>query len=141
MAKKKKKQGHFCWMCRRHRANEKFSGKGHRQHVCKDCNRDLQQKKRERKRANKKARELGLRPLKKAYPKTARQAASYLQISLNGFEDVCERLELEPYDFDLDWGNPIPLYDIDAMIAVYQALESDVNPSRSKEGIDDAETE
>ncbi|WP_138418314.1 hypothetical protein [Aquibacillus sediminis] len=35
----KKKRGHFCKVCGRIRANEKFSGKGHRQHICKDCKR------------------------------------------------------------------------------------------------------
>lgn len=29
--------GHFCRICKLTRANEKFSGKGHRVHVCKDC--------------------------------------------------------------------------------------------------------
>lgn len=29
--------GHYCHICRRTRANEKFSGKGHKKHVCKDC--------------------------------------------------------------------------------------------------------
>lgn len=29
--------GHYCRYCDRIRANEKFSGKGHRNHVCKDC--------------------------------------------------------------------------------------------------------
>ena len=29
--------GHYCRICGRERANEKFSGKGHRLHVCKDC--------------------------------------------------------------------------------------------------------
>jgi ribosome-binding protein aMBF1 (putative translation factor) len=29
--------GHYCRICGRARANEKFSGKGHRVHVCKDC--------------------------------------------------------------------------------------------------------
>lgn len=31
--------GHYCRMCGRARPNEKFSGKGHRIHVCKDCSR------------------------------------------------------------------------------------------------------
>lgn len=31
--------GHYCRICGRYRANEKFSGKGHRIHVCKDCSR------------------------------------------------------------------------------------------------------
>jgi len=28
---------HHCRICGRHRANEKFSGKGHQIHICKDC--------------------------------------------------------------------------------------------------------
>lgn len=59
-----------------------------------------------------------MRPLKKDYPKTAQQAASYLQITLDHFEDACEQLELKPCDFDQDWGDPVPLYDIDAIIAI-----------------------
>ena len=30
---------HFCRICRRHRANESFSGKGHARHICKKCSR------------------------------------------------------------------------------------------------------
>ena len=38
MAKKKKKQqGHYCRICGDYKANEKFSGKGHAQHICKSC--------------------------------------------------------------------------------------------------------
>ena len=29
--------GHYCRICDRERANERFSGKGHAQHICKDC--------------------------------------------------------------------------------------------------------
>lgn len=29
--------GHYCRICGRYRANEKFSGKGHKVHVCEDC--------------------------------------------------------------------------------------------------------
>jgi hypothetical protein len=29
--------GHYCWVCARHRANERFSGRSHARHVCKDC--------------------------------------------------------------------------------------------------------
>ncbi|MBM4764981.1 hypothetical protein [Bacillus sp. B15-48] len=36
----KKKRGHYCKACGRTRANEKFSGKGHRLHICKDCKRN-----------------------------------------------------------------------------------------------------
>ena len=31
--------GHYCRICHRHRANERFSGKGHRDHICKECKR------------------------------------------------------------------------------------------------------
>lgn len=36
MAKKKIK-GHYCKICKTRKANEKFSGKGHAQHICKVC--------------------------------------------------------------------------------------------------------
>lgn len=29
--------GHYCRICGRSRPNEKFSGKGHSSHICKDC--------------------------------------------------------------------------------------------------------
>ena len=35
--KTRKLRGHYCWACGRRRANEKFSGKGHAKHICKDC--------------------------------------------------------------------------------------------------------
>lgn len=31
--------GHYCRICHRQRANERFSAKGHRDHVCKECKR------------------------------------------------------------------------------------------------------
>jgi hypothetical protein len=31
--------GHYCWVCGRTRANERFSGKGHARHICKECQR------------------------------------------------------------------------------------------------------
>lgn len=34
---RKNRHGHFCWCCGRQRPNEKFSGKGHRRHLCRDC--------------------------------------------------------------------------------------------------------
>jgi hypothetical protein len=33
----RKGSGHWCWCCGRHRPNERFSGRGHRRHLCKDC--------------------------------------------------------------------------------------------------------
>ena len=32
----KKHTGHYCRICGRYRANEKFSGGGHKNHICKD---------------------------------------------------------------------------------------------------------
>ena len=37
MAKKKKQPEHSCYRCGRHRANERFGGKSHAKHLCKDC--------------------------------------------------------------------------------------------------------
>jgi len=37
MSKKKKYRGHFCWVCGSIRPNEKFSGKGHKNHICVKC--------------------------------------------------------------------------------------------------------
>ena len=34
---RKRRSGHYCWSCDRRRANEKFSGKGHTRHLCKEC--------------------------------------------------------------------------------------------------------
>lgn len=116
---KKKKKGHYCRVCGRFRANEKFSGKGHRQHVCKDCNRDLQAQKREKKRATKRAAEVGL-PKPKRYPMTRYQAASYLGITPDDFDYRRKKLELEPcgtYEGSRGIGF---LFDMDTIIAVYQ---------------------
>jgi hypothetical protein len=34
-----KPHGHYCRICQQYRANEKFSGRGHAAHICKDCHR------------------------------------------------------------------------------------------------------
>lgn len=34
---KEKQQGHYCKICGEHKANEKFTGKGHALHICKAC--------------------------------------------------------------------------------------------------------
>ena len=31
------RQGHYCWSCGRQRPNEKFSGRNHSRHLCRDC--------------------------------------------------------------------------------------------------------
>ena len=40
MSRKKRRRtqpGHICWACGRWRANERFFGRGHARHVCRDC--------------------------------------------------------------------------------------------------------
>jgi uncharacterized membrane protein YukC len=37
MGKRKRRRGHFCWSCRGVLPNERFSGRGHARHVCKQC--------------------------------------------------------------------------------------------------------
>lgn len=44
---KKKLPGHHCKICGERKANEKFSGKGHAKHVCKECDALPQEKKNE----------------------------------------------------------------------------------------------
>jgi len=44
---KKKRQGHYCYVCGEHKANEKFSGRGHARHICKECDALPQEKKNE----------------------------------------------------------------------------------------------
>ena len=34
---KKRHRGQWCWCCDRIRANERFSGKNHGRHLCRDC--------------------------------------------------------------------------------------------------------
>ena len=50
VARKKKHQGHYCHVCGRYRAHEKFSGKGHARHICKDCAREQKAAARQRRR-------------------------------------------------------------------------------------------
>jgi hypothetical protein len=50
VARNKKHQGHYCHVCGRYRANEKFSGKGHARHICKDCAREQKAAARQRRR-------------------------------------------------------------------------------------------
>ena len=33
----KKHRGHYCKICGEYKSNESFSGKGHAQHICKEC--------------------------------------------------------------------------------------------------------
>ncbi len=34
---KKKQQGHYCKVCGEYKSNESFTGKGHKNHICKKC--------------------------------------------------------------------------------------------------------
>jgi hypothetical protein len=33
----RKRSGHFCWCCGRRRPNERFSGRNHGRHLCREC--------------------------------------------------------------------------------------------------------
>ena len=33
----KKHRGHYCKICGEYKSNKSFSGKGHTQHICKEC--------------------------------------------------------------------------------------------------------
>lgn len=35
----RKREIHWCWCCQRHLANERFSGRGHARHLCRECSR------------------------------------------------------------------------------------------------------
>jgi len=48
---KKKPAGHYCRICGRRRANEKFGGRGHALHICKDCQRELKREARQKRKA------------------------------------------------------------------------------------------
>ena len=43
--KKRSKRGWYCKICGQFKANEKFSGKGRGQHICKDCQRQIHEEK------------------------------------------------------------------------------------------------
>lgn len=45
MIKKSRKKGWYCKICGQFKANEKFSAKGRAEHICKDCNRKMQEEK------------------------------------------------------------------------------------------------
>ena len=53
MAKNKKIRGHYCFVCNTVMANEKFSGKGHANHICKKCSKLPVEARNEKKTINK----------------------------------------------------------------------------------------
>jgi hypothetical protein len=48
---KKKPAGHYCRICGRRRAHEKFGGRGHALHICKDCQRELKREAHQKRKA------------------------------------------------------------------------------------------
>ncbi|MBZ0309938.1 MAG: hypothetical protein K8I82_28000, partial [Anaerolineae bacterium] len=116
----KKQQGHYCRMCGRYRANEKFSGKGHREHVCKDCHREQDAKKKLLKKVRQRAAEAGLRQPKRV-DFTRTQAASYLQISPSAFDYWRKKLNIDPCGtYEGSQGTGF-LYDIESLILISQS--------------------
>lgn len=53
-----KKRGHYCKVCGEYKANEKFSGKGHANHICKACAKLSAEKKAEMVKAQKELKSL-----------------------------------------------------------------------------------
>ena len=123
MGKKKKRQGHYCRVCHTYRANEKFSGKGHRQHICKDCNREQQAHKRALKKACQRTAEVGLRPPKRV-EYTRLQSASYLQITPAKFDYQRKKLGVEHTGTYEGVNGTGYLYDIEAIIIIFEAIRS-----------------
>jgi hypothetical protein len=121
MGKKKKRQGHYCRICRSYRANEKFSGKGHRTHVCKDCHQEEQAKKCLLKKARQRAAEVGLRPPKRV-DYTRLQAASYLQITPAAFDYRRKKLGVEHTGTYEGVNGTGYLYNIEAIITIFEAI-------------------
>ena len=116
MAKKKKQQGHYCKICGERKANEKFSGKGHAKHICKECSALPQEKKNELQHINQIDRIAGKYPRSRQdweflekmsknrkYPEAAEFAQSILEMNRN-------QSEIEP-DNEYIFDNP----DIDCL--------------------------
>lgn len=121
---KKKQQGYYCRICGSYRANEKFSGKGHQQHICKDCQREQQAHKRTLKKARQRAAEVGLRPPKRV-DYTRLQAASYLQITPSQFDYQRKKLGVEHTGTYEGQNGTGYLYDIEAIITIFEAVRPD----------------
>jgi len=114
---KKKGQGHYCRVCGRHRANEKFSGKGHAQHICKDCAREQKATARQRRKDINATAEAGL-PKPRNNPMTKTQAASYLKITPAAFDYRRKKLGLEPSGTYQGKNGVGYLYSLETVIAV-----------------------
>lgn len=91
---KKKLPGHYCKICGERKANEKFSGKGHAVHICKECEQLPIERKNELQYINRieriaekypRSREdwelLNKYALNKRYPEAAEYARSVLEMS------------------------------------------------------------
>lgn len=96
---KKRQQGHYCKICGERKANEKFSGKGHATHICKDCERLPIERKNELQYINRigriaekypRSREdwelLNKYALNKRYPEAAEFARAVLEMSGRTFQ-------------------------------------------------------
>lgn len=85
-----KKRGHLCHVCGRRRANEKFSGKGHAKHICKDCDREH----RAQVRARKKAKVIFVQ----AFERPARKLVLKRAATAEGYFAYCEEVGCEVWD-------------------------------------------
>jgi hypothetical protein len=136
-----KKQGQYCRICGRRRANEKFSGKGHARHVCKDCDQKRRTGLRERKReidSRVVFVQVMARPARKLIVKRAVRANDYFTYRAEAGCGVWDELKAFPGA----WGEPLGLWLPPAMrpagaSAYVQGVEtSAVHDSRVPEGFD-----
>ena len=95
--KRRKQKGHYCKVCDQYKANEKFSGKGHNNHICKSCSKLSQIQRNEKMRISKieKIQLLGFciskenQGLLKRYAKDKRynEAAEYAEMVLEEYDE------------------------------------------------------
>ena len=108
-----KRRGHYCWACGRHRANEKFSGKGHAKHICKEC---ASEKRAERKRENE------MKSFGPAYLANRKRITVELNYDNWRFFSWQEELDLPNYELPYE---DIGIYDGDWGIDTYNSSHAD----------------
>ncbi|NDV93661.1 hypothetical protein D0T84_01845 [Dysgonomonas sp. 521] len=136
MAKKKKRQGHYCRICGEYKANERFSGKGHAKHICKECAALPQERKNELQYISQIDRIAGEYPRSrqdweflekmsknKKYP----EAMDFAQMVLNMSRSQSDPEENDDNDFE-DWQEKLSFSEFDEFAKgdIESAIEEDI---------------
>ena len=95
--KHKHSHGHYCRICGRYSANEKFSGGGHKNHICKDCARLPVEKRQELETVN--------RLMSLPFRLSNKQRAWLEKLRTDERDEVREAAE---FAFDMRFGSRIP---------------------------------